>query len=87
MAHLSYCERPRPEQTTLHHLLRQHAASFTAHTAAGASAELPRFITDELDAFVECGILTRARASAPKPGISCRRSAVFSPDMGVAEGG
>jgi hypothetical protein len=58
-----------------------------AHTEASASTELPRLITNEFDAFLECGILAGARASAPKPGISCRRSAVFSPDMGVAEGG
>jgi len=43
----------RPEQTTLYRLLQQHAASFIAHTGA----ELPRFIKDEFDAFLECRIL------------------------------
>lgn len=80
-------QRSRPEQTTLHHLLRQHAASFMAHTEASASAELSRFITNKFDAFLACGILARARAPAPKSGRSCRRSAVLSPNMGVAEGG
>lgn len=71
----------------MHPLLRQHAASFMAHTEASTSAELPYFITGKFDAFLECGILARARAPAPQPGRSCRRSAVLSPHMGVAEGG
>ena len=42
-------ERHRPEQTTLYRLVQQHAAS--------TGYELPRFIKDEFDAFLECGIL------------------------------
>ena len=37
--------------------MQQHAASFIAHTEASTGAELPRFIKDEFDAFLECGIL------------------------------
>ena len=47
-------ERHRPEQTTLYRLVQQHAASFIAHTEASTDAELPRFIKDEFDAFLEC---------------------------------
>lgn len=50
-------ERHRPEQTTLYRLVQQHAASFIAHTEASTGAELPRFIKDEFDAYLECGIL------------------------------
>ena len=50
-------EYHRPEQTTLYRLIRQHAASFIAHTEAGTGSALPRFIKDEFDAFLECGIL------------------------------
>ena len=50
-------ERHRPKQTTLYRLVQQHAASFIAHTEASTGAELPRFIKDEFDAFLECGIL------------------------------
>jgi hypothetical protein len=50
-------ERHRPEQTTMHRLMQQHAASFIAHTEANTGSELPRFITDDFDAFLECGIL------------------------------
>ena len=50
-------ERHRPEQTTLYRLVQQHAARFIAHTEASTGADLPRFIKDEFDAFLECGIL------------------------------
>ena len=49
--------RHRPEQTILHRLVQQYAARFNAHTEASTSAELPRFIKDAFDAFLECGIL------------------------------
>ena len=50
-------ERHRPEQTTLYRLVQQHGAAFIAHTEAKTRSELPRFIEDEFDAFLECGIL------------------------------
>ncbi len=37
--------------------MQQHAASFIAHTEASTGSELPGFIKDEFDAFLECGIL------------------------------
>jgi hypothetical protein len=37
--------------------VQQHAASFVTHTEAGTGARLPRFVKDEFDAFLECGIL------------------------------
>ena len=52
-------ERHRPEQTTLYRLVQQHAATFfaEAEAAAGAGADLPQFVRNEFDAFLECGIL------------------------------
>jgi hypothetical protein len=48
--------RHRPEQTTLYRLVQQHAATFSpAEDAAGA--DLPQFVKDEFDAFLERGIL------------------------------
>ena len=35
--------------------VQQHAATFFAQAEAGA--DLPKFVKDELDAFLECGIL------------------------------
>ena len=50
-------ERHRPEQTTLYRLVQQHAATFIAHAEAAAGADLPQFVKDEFDAFLECGIV------------------------------
>ena len=50
-------ERRRPEQTTLYRLVQQHAANFFAEVEAAADADLPQFVKDEFDAFLECGIL------------------------------
>ncbi len=46
-------ERHRPEQTTLYRRVQQHGAQ--AQDAAGA--DLPQFVEDEFDAFLECGTL------------------------------
>ena len=43
--------------TTLYRLVQQHAATFFAETEAAAGADLPQFVKDEFDAFLECGIL------------------------------
>jgi hypothetical protein len=50
-------ERHRPEQTTLYRLVQQHAATFIAETEAATGADLPQFVKDEFDSFLECGIL------------------------------
>jgi hypothetical protein len=50
-------ERHRREQTTLYRLVQQHAATFFAQAEAEAGADLPQFVKDEFDAFLECGIL------------------------------
>ena len=71
-------ERHRPEQTTLYRLVQQHAATFIAHTEASTGAELPRFIKDEFDAFLACGILAHGfcgRAAASAATTSCWPSA------------
>lgn len=51
--------RHRPAQSTSHGLAQQHAASFVAHTEASTAGELPRFVKDGSDAFLECGIQAR----------------------------
>ena len=50
-------ERHRPEQAALYRLVQQHAATFIAQTEAATGADLPQFVKDEFDAFLECGIL------------------------------
>jgi hypothetical protein len=49
--------RHRPEQTTLYRLVQRHTAECFAPTEAAIGARLPRFIKDEFDAFLDCGIL------------------------------
>ena len=53
-----HCERHRPEQTTLYRLVQQHAATFIAQAEDAAGADLPQFVKDEFDAFLECGCWT-----------------------------
>ena len=50
--------RYRPKQTTLHRLVQQHAETFFAQAEDAAGADLPRFVKDEFDAVLECGMLT-----------------------------
>ena len=50
-------ERHRPDQTTLYRLVQQHASTFFEQTESAAGADLPQFVKDEFDAFLECGIL------------------------------
>jgi len=83
-------ERHGPEQTTLYRLVQQHAASFIANTEASAGSELPRFIKDEFDAVLDCGILAHSflRLRCGECGhdkllaFSCRRRG-FCPSCGA----
>ena len=46
-----------PEQTTLYRLVQQHAATFFAQADETTGADLPQFVKDGFDAFLECGML------------------------------
>jgi hypothetical protein len=67
-----------------------HTASFIAHTEAGLGAELPRFIKDEFDEFLECGILAHGLLKLRRGGcghdkllaFSCKRRG-FCPSCGA----
>ena len=37
--------------------VQQHAATFIAQTEAATGVDLPQFVKDEFDAYLECGIL------------------------------
>jgi hypothetical protein len=50
-------ERHRPEESTLCRLVQQHTLTFFAQVEAATGACLPKFVRDEFDAFLECGIL------------------------------
>jgi hypothetical protein len=49
-------QRRRPEQTPLYQLVRAHYETFAAAVEA-QGASLPRFVQDEFDAYLDCGIL------------------------------
>lgn len=57
MASLITTDSHRPEQTTLYGLVQQHAAIFFAQAEDAAGADLPQFVNDEFDVFLERGIL------------------------------
>ena len=56
-AHTVNYERRRPEETTLHCLVREHLQTFLAQVQAKNGTSLPEFVKDEFEAFLGCGIL------------------------------
>jgi hypothetical protein len=46
--------------------VQQHAATFFAQAEDAAGADLPQFVKDEFDAFLECGILAYGLPPARK---------------------
>jgi Putative transposase/Transposase zinc-binding domain len=49
--------RHRPEQTALYQLIQQHAATYFAQAQDATGSSLPRYVKDEFDSFLSCGIL------------------------------
>jgi hypothetical protein len=49
--------RHRPEQTALYQLIQQHAATFFAQAQDATGSSLPRYVKDEFDSFLSCGML------------------------------
>ena len=50
-------ERHHPERNTLYRRVQQRAATFLAQAEAEACADQSQFLKDEVDGFLECGIL------------------------------
>ena len=50
-------ERRRPEETTLYQVIQDHVETFLAQVEQETGTGLPRFVKDEFEAFLECGIL------------------------------
>ena len=74
----------------LYRLVQQHAATFFAQAEAAAGADLPQFVKDEFDAFLECGILAHGflrlhcgdRGHDKLVAFSCKRRG-FCPSCGA----
>jgi hypothetical protein len=45
----------KPQDTLLHRLVREHLATFVAHTEATYAAPLPRYVTDSFERYLACG--------------------------------
>jgi hypothetical protein len=50
-------ERHRPEDTLLYKTVQAHWRTFLGEVSGGAEPELPRFVLEEVEAFLKCGIL------------------------------
>ena len=89
-AHTAHYERRRPEETILHHLVREHLETFLAQVEARTGTGLPGFVKEEFEAFLECGILAhgfvRVRcadcAHEKRVAFSCKRRG-FCPSCGA----
>jgi hypothetical protein len=53
-------ERARSERGTLYRRVQQYAAGFFARVDAGTGSALARRIEDGFDAFIKCGVLSKA---------------------------
>lgn len=61
-------QRRRPEKTTLYQVVQEHVETFFVQVERETGADLPQFVKDEFEAFLQCGILAegflRLRCSA-----------------------
>ncbi len=58
-----------PEETTLYQLVQEHVPTFYAQVEQETRADLPNFVKDEFEGFLQCGILAdgflRLRCKVP----------------------
>jgi putative transposase/transposase-like zinc-binding protein len=73
-------ERHRPEDTVLYATLQAHWRSFLAETETedGSGCGLPRFVVDEIEAFLRCGILAHGFIRVACDGCRASRLVPFS---------
>ncbi len=72
-------QRRRPEDTTLHQVVRDNLRTLYAAVEEGyASAPLPTFVRAELEGYLDCGLLCRGFAHLACTGCKERRLVAFS---------
>lgn len=49
----------KPQDTVLHRLVREHYATFVAHTEATYAAPLPRYVVNAFERYLACGDFSR----------------------------
>ena len=57
-ASTSYTPR-KPHDTALYRIVREHLATFVAHTEATYAAPLPRYVVDAFERYIACGDFSR----------------------------
>jgi hypothetical protein len=62
--------RRRPEATALHRVVRDNLRTLYAASEHGFASPLPGFVKDELEGFIDCGVLARGFAVLACP--DCR---------------
>ncbi|MEZ4225754.1 MAG: transposase zinc-binding domain-containing protein [Polyangiaceae bacterium] len=67
-------ERRRPEATALHQVVRDNLRTLYAAAEEGFASPVPAFVKDELEGFVDCGVLARGFAVLACP--DCREQKV-----------
>lgn len=55
---MSYARR-RPENSTLHRIVRENVETLYAAIEAGDAGALPAFVRKELEGYLDCGLLCR----------------------------
>ena len=70
--------RRRPEQSALHQVVRDNLRTLYAATEQGFATPLPAFVKDELEGYVNCGVLSRGFAVLACPECSERIVVGFS---------
>jgi hypothetical protein len=70
--------RRRPEQSALHQVVRDNLSTLYAAIEQGFAAPLPSFVRDELEGYINCGVLSRGFAVLACPECSERIVVGFS---------
>ena len=69
-------ERRQPEQTLLYQVVAREWPSFCER--AELEGGLPKFVVDEFEAYLRCGIATGPpRTGCPRSGMGCRARSCF----------
>ena len=64
--------RRRPEATTLHQVVRENLLTLYAAIEQGFASPLPAFVRDELEGYLDCGLLSRGFALLKCENPDCR---------------
>jgi len=70
--------RRKPEASALHQVVRENVLTLYAAIEQGFASPLPKFVRDELEGYVACGVLSRGFAVFACPSCEERKLVAFS---------